>query len=86
MPNSNQAAIRLKLTNGLTIPRRVVLEPWAGEYTLHPGKSFEIVAEGDMKEPLEVEILEDTVVVYALNSVGAMLSIFQDGTELLRSE
>ena len=63
-----------------------MLEPWTGEYTLRPGTSFEIVAEGNLEYPLEVEIVEDRILVYSFDSEGAMLTIFQNGKELLRSE
>jgi len=64
----------------------VVLEPRTGEYTLRHGKSFEVIAEGDLLLPLEVELIDDRLVVYAFDSAGALLRIFQDGTELLTSE
>ena len=67
-------------------PLTAVLEPWAGEYTLQPGKAFEIVATGDLKYPLEIEVVEDRLVVYAFDSAGAMLTIFADGKELTTSE
>ncbi len=78
--------VTLKLTNSLDRPRTVVLEPWTGEYTLRPGTCVEIVAEGSLDYPLEVELVDDRVVIYAFDSEGAMLTIFQDGKELLRSE
>lgn len=80
------ARVKLRLTNNLTVPRKVVLEPWTGEYTLYPGKTFEIIAEGDLKRPLEIEVIEDRLVVYAFDSAGAMLTIFADGKELTTSE
>ena len=78
--------VTLRITNRLDTSRIVVLEPWAGEYTLAPGKSFDVVAEGDLEYPLELEILGDRVIVYSFDSAGALLSIFQDGKEILRSE
>lgn len=78
--------VTLRVTNRLDRPRNVVLEPWTGEYTLQPGSSFDIVAEGDLSRPLEVEVVDDRIVLYAFDSAGAMLRIFQDGSELLKSE
>ena len=46
--------VKLRVTNHLDVTRTVVLEPWTGEYTLLPGKSFDIIAEGDLNLPLEV--------------------------------
>ena len=78
--------VTLRITNRLSSPRLVVLEPWTGQYTLEPGKSFDIVAEGDLEYPLELEISDESVVVYSFDSPGALLSIFQDGREIQRSE
>lgn len=80
------AKVTLKLTNNLGAPRTVVLEPWTGEYTLPPGETFEIVAEGDLTYPLEVELSEDRVIVYCFDSAGAQMSIFSQGKELRVSE
>lgn len=74
--------VTLKLTNILAQPRTVVPEPWTGEYTLRSGKSFDVIAEGDLTLPLEVEIKDERIVIYALDSKGALLRIFQDGTEI----
>lgn len=81
-----QGTVTLKLTNSLGSARVVVLEPWTGEYTLDSGKSLEVIADGDMSLPLEIELVDDRIVVYAFDSAGAILRIFQDGKELLRSE
>lgn len=86
MSSNANGSITLRLTNRLDAPRTVVLEPWTGEYTLQPGKTFEIVATGDPKYPLEIEVVEDRLVVYAFDSAGAMLTIFADGKELTTSE
>jgi hypothetical protein len=83
---SEISRVKVRLTNSLPTPRTVVLEPWTGEYTLQPGKTFDIVAEGDLEYPLAIEIIEDRLVVYAFDSAGAMLTIFADGKELTRSE
>jgi hypothetical protein len=58
------AKVTLQLTNNLEVARTVVLEPWTGEYTLQPGKRFDIVAEGDLAYPLQVELSGNRVVVY----------------------
>jgi len=78
--------ITLRLTNSLESDRTVVLEPWSGEYTLRPGKAFDIVAEGDPTSRLEIELSNERVIVYSFASVDAQLSIFQDGNEILTSE
>jgi hypothetical protein len=77
--------VTLRLTNSLAGPRTIVLEPWTGEYTLQPGKSFDIIAEGDLAYPLQVELSEDRVIVYCFDSAGAEMSIFENGKELRSS-
>ena len=86
MTSNANGRITLRLTNGLDAPRTVVLEPWTGEYTLQPGKAFDIVAEGSLAYPLGVELTEDRVIVTCFDSAGAQMSIFSDGKELTTSE
>lgn len=86
MTSDTTGRMTLRLTNRLDVPRTIVLEPWTGEYTLYPGKSFDVVAEGDLAQPLEVEITDDRVVVYCFDSAGASMTVYQDGKELIKSE
>lgn len=74
--------VTLRLTNSSEVAKIIVLEPWAGEYTLPPGKSYEIVASGDLQDPLEIEMINDDIVIYSFDSAGAMLTIYSDGKEL----
>jgi hypothetical protein len=83
---NENAKVKLRLTNSLDAARTVVLEPWTGEYTLRPGSSFDIVAEGDLAYPLQVELSLDRVIVYCFDSAGAQMSIFEDGKERTVSE
>ncbi|CAN5821445.1 hypothetical protein BH11GEM2_BH11GEM2_05730 [soil metagenome] len=78
--------VTLRLSNNLDVARTVVIEPWTGEYTLRPGKAFDIVAEGDLGYPLQLELSEDRIIVYCFDSEGAQMSIFQDGSEIKSSE
>jgi hypothetical protein len=78
--------INLKLTNSLGTPRTVVLEPWTTEYVLAPGRTFEIVAEGDLSYSLGIELFEEQVIVHSLDSEGAMLTVFENGKELEPSD
>jgi hypothetical protein len=77
--------VRLRITNSLDAPRRVVLEPWGGEYILRPTKTYDIIAKGDLKLPLGVELLDDRVIFYCFDSAGADMSIFDGDTELRAS-
>lgn len=70
--------VTLKLSNKLEEPRVLIIEPWASEYLLPAGKSFDVIAEGDLNYPLEVEVAQDHITVYAFDSAGAMITV-QDG-------
>jgi hypothetical protein len=74
--------IKIKLTNRLSTPYKLMLEPWTGVYTLESGKTFDILAEGDITLPLEIEICEDRLILGAFDSAGALLTVFQDGKQL----
>jgi hypothetical protein len=86
MPHKGAAQVKVKVKNSLSVPRTVVLEPWTTEYLLPPGRTYEILAEGDLSYPLEIELFEEQIIVYAFDSEGAMLSVFQDGREVQPSD
>lgn len=86
MANDTTGRVTLRVRNGRPTPCTVVLEPWTGEYTLYPGKTFDVVAEGDLAHPLEVDLLDGRLIVSCFDSAGASMTIFQDGKELIRSE
>lgn len=79
-PSMNDATssgrVTLELRNSSWAPRTVVLEPWTGEYTLPPCETVEIVAEGDLACPLEIETVGERIIVYAFDSEGATLHKF----------
>jgi len=79
---SDRVAFTLRLTNHLDAPRTVILEPWTGEYRLPAGGRLEIGVEGTPRTPLEVELVEDRVVVYAFDTTDAMLTAHRDGRPL----
>lgn len=79
-------SVTLLLTNRLNVTQVVVLEPWGGEYPLAPGRSFEVVATGDVARPLTIELNEHLIVVTCFDSAGSEMSIFQNGKEILASE
>lgn len=81
MGNSS-GRITLKITNSLTSARLLMIEPWTGEYNLPPGKTLEVVAEGDLAYPLEVEVTEDRFIVYGFDTINSLLTVFDDGREL----
>jgi hypothetical protein len=78
---NQDSSISIKLTNRLSTLYKIMLEPWTGVYTLESGKSFDIVAEGDITLPLEVEVCDDRLILTAFDSAGALLTVFQDGKQ-----
>jgi len=75
--------VRFRLANPLAIPRLIVLEPWGGEYWLPPGKTYELVSEGDLACPMEIELYEERIVICAFDSAAALMTPYDDaGREL----
>jgi hypothetical protein len=77
-----QGSCRFRIVNRRDATFVLVIEPWANEYPFPPGKTYELVVEGDVKKPFEVEWYEDRVVVYSIDTKGAMVRIFEDGREI----
>ena len=55
MAAEEKARITLRVTNRLSHPRTLILEPWTGEYDLLPGQTLDVVADGRLDLILEVE-------------------------------
>jgi hypothetical protein len=86
MSREAQGRITVRIRNSLRMPRIVVLEPWSSQHTLASEQAFDIVADGDLSLPIEVELFEDTIIVHGLDSAGSTLRVFSDGVELDKSE
>ena len=83
LSNPQGGVVTLRLRNSLQERRTLILEPWTTEYVLEPGQTVVLVAEGDLSLPLEIELFEDQMIVYAFDSVGALLSVLTpDGEKL----
>jgi hypothetical protein len=74
--------VTLKVTDSLPSARLLMIEPWTGEYDLPPGKTLDVLAEGDLTYPLEIEVTEDRFILYGFDSVDSMLTVFDNGKEL----
>ena len=74
--------VLLKITNALPHSRLLMIEPWTGEYPLAPGKTLEVLAEGDLTYPLEIEITEERFIVYGFDTTDSLLTVFDNGVEL----
>jgi len=70
--------VTLRLTNHLSHPRTLILEPWTTEYTLQAGDSIEILAEGDVSLPLEVEVANNSWTLHCFDSQGALLTVTRE--------
>jgi hypothetical protein len=68
--------IKIRIQNSQARSRVLVLEPWADEIELPAGETFTLVSEGDPAFPMEFELLEDRVVIYAFDSAGATMSLY----------
>jgi hypothetical protein len=73
--------VSLRLNNAQDGPLTVILEPWASEYQLLPGLTFDVVeTDGDPAELIEVQVGAGTLTLFA--RTGAKMSIFHEGAEL----
>lgn len=77
-------ARRFTLKNGTTTDLRFTLEPWADQYVVGPGRSVELVVEGNLEGCLEFEHLSDGLVVYGYT--GCLVSVWSDGSEVEPSD
>ena len=75
-------SVTLKVTNSLDSSRILMIEPWTVEYSLPPGKTLEVLAEGDLSFPLGIEIAEDRIIVHGFDTTDSMLTVFDSGREL----
>jgi hypothetical protein len=82
MSHANTGRVVIKITNSLNVSRILMLEPWTGEYDLPPGKTLDVVAEGDLRLPLEIEITDERVIIYGFDSSYSLLTAFDGATEL----
>lgn len=56
----------------------LIVEPWAEEYLVEPGKSVDVVGQGGNVGPgFEVEYFERGMIVYGWN--GAVVSVLSNG-------
>lgn len=70
----------VQITNSSKDSKLLILEPWAEEFELFAGKTFEFFGEGEKEGKFEVEFTEDAIIVFAWES--SMVKIFCDGEEI----
>jgi hypothetical protein len=74
----DRVTVTLKVQNDRSSSKSLIIEPWLTEYTLHAGKSLEVVLSGDPKYPLAIHVNDENITVYAFDSAGATMSV-RDG-------
>jgi hypothetical protein len=73
--------VSLKLTNSLGAPVTVAVEPWAHEFELPAGSTFEVVThDAGADESLSVILAEGLATIW-VNS-GSVVSAMLDGTDV----
>lgn len=70
------------LVRGSPAIDQVILEPWAGEYSLSPSDTLEVELRGDPDAPIWVEVADRSLVISTFDSAGAEGRVLRDGIEL----
>ena len=70
----------IQVTNSFKDSKLLILEPWAEEFEMHSSKTFEFIGEGEKEGKFEVELNENTIVVFAWES--SIVKVFCDGQEI----
>lgn len=68
------------VTNSFKDSKLLILEPWAEEFEIPSGKSFEFVGEGEKEGNFEVEFSENAIIVFGWES--STVKVFCDGQEI----
>lgn len=69
----------LKFLNSTSGDLRVIVEPWANEFTLPAGSTCEVLSVGGRDpRPIELEAI-DGALVFWISTEGALYEYWQDG-------
>ncbi|MBZ4411921.1 hypothetical protein K8640_27260 [Myxococcus sp. XM-1-1-1] len=71
--------LTLNIQNTTHNKLEIILEPWTGQYFLHPGEAFDVVAEGDIALPLGIEIAENRVSITCFDTVDSDMYVLRNG-------
>ena len=77
-----EARFTIRMINKLSESTRLVIEPWGGEYDIPAGESLDLVAEGDRRHTIEIEVTSNRTVVSSLGSVGAKITVQKGGKQV----
>lgn len=69
--------IRTSLTNATAAEQTVVVEPWADEYALQAGETFDVLGQAPRAGTLEVEFGGNRIVVWGWE--GSVVNLYREG-------
>ena len=70
----------IRLVNSWPADTVVRLEPWADEYAMPQGATYDVVARGPRRGTLEVEFGEDAITVWCWE--GSVVSLLHEGVRV----
>ena len=70
----------IQITNSAKDSKLLILEPWAEEFEMLSGSTFEFIGEGEKEGNFEVEFRENAIIVFGWES--STVKIFCDGEEI----
>ena len=70
----------VQVTNSFKDSKLLILEPWAEEFEMLSGETFEFVGEGEKEGNFEVEFSENAIIVFGWES--STVKIFCDGEKI----
>jgi hypothetical protein len=70
----------VQITNSTKESKMLILEPWAEEFEMLSGDTFEFVGEGEKEGKFEIEFSENAIIVFGWES--STVKIFCDGNEI----
>jgi hypothetical protein len=73
--------VMIKVTNKLSSPRTLVIEPWLNAYALPVGKALDVTFTGKPHYSLKLEVEDDRFVLFGFDSAGATMSVKDNGVQ-----
>lgn len=70
----------IKIKNSSAEQKKLYLEPWAEEFKIGAGKTFEFLAKADYEGDFEVEFDKDAIIVWAWES--STVTVFCEGEKI----
>lgn len=69
---------KINCINGSAVVMLLIVEPWAEQYLIEPGRSVDVVGQGGrIDEGFEVEYFNEGIIVYGWE--GSVVSVFSNG-------